>query len=315
MIDNGPVTTLPMLSGSGVVLRPWRPDDAVDLHAAMQDPEIVRWLDVELPYTLEDALEFIDAASERWEERREAHFAVADPDDDEMIGYLGVLRVEGTADVSEIVYWVRPGRRGRGVATDAVLLALPWIEGVIRPRRLEASMVAGNLRSQSVVEACGFVLDGVRPGAARLDGNPADERVYRYHRPVHLSLGSLVVFVDDLASMLHFYRDLLGLAERRVDPGPGYRRDEDWALLDAGSISLEFRSRKVHGDAAARAGGGAMPAFEVDDLADTIVRLAESGVTTEAVTGEAWGAWTRLVDPEGNRVELYQPDPDWWNDR
>ena len=55
-----------------------------------------------------------------------------------------------------------------------------------------------------------------------------------------------------------------------------------------------------------------MPAFEVLDLADTVVRLAESGVTTEPVVREAWGAWTRLVDPEGNRVEVYETDSDWW---
>jgi len=176
-------------------------------------------------------------------------------------------------------------------------------------------MLAGNLRSQSVVEACGFVLDGVRVGGGVFDGAPADERVYRYHRPVHLTPGALVLFVDDLAPTLHFYRDLLGFSERPLDPGPGYRRGEDWAFLDAGPIGLEFRSRKVHGDAAARAGGGAMPAFEVDDIADTVVRLAESGVTTEPVVREAWGSWTRLVDPEGNRVEIYEADPEWWGER
>jgi RimJ/RimL family protein N-acetyltransferase/predicted enzyme related to lactoylglutathione lyase len=305
------VTTLPRLRGSGVVLRPWRADDAAELCDAMQDPEIVRWLGVEMPFTLADAAGFISGTETAWKQGSGAHFAVADPDDDEMIGYLGVLPVEEEAGVTEVTFWVRPDQRGRGIATDALLTAIPWIECELRPRRLEASMLAGNLRSQAVVEACGFVLGEVRKGTGRLGGRPADERVFVFHRPVRLQLGTVVLFVDDLGAVLPFYRDLLGFRVSRIDPGPGYHRCVDWAYLEAGPAGLELRDRAVHGGPASN-GGSVVPAFEVADLDDTAERLRESGVEVEEIRRERWGSWTRLADPEGNPLELHAPDREWW---
>ncbi len=56
--------------------------------------------------------------------------------------------------------------------------ALPWIDEVIRPERLEAGMLAGNAASASVVVANGFALEETRHGTGVLDGEPHDEEIY-----------------------------------------------------------------------------------------------------------------------------------------
>ena len=48
------------LRGDGIVLRPWREDDAPAVYAACQDPEILWWLPlVPRPYTIEHARAYV----------------------------------------------------------------------------------------------------------------------------------------------------------------------------------------------------------------------------------------------------------------
>ena len=144
----------------------------------IQDPEVVRWLSIELPYTRNDAVRFVGAAAARWRERREAHFVIAAAGDGRFLGYIGVLPVEAARQVVELVYWVAAAARGRGVATAAVVSVLPWVEATFAPDTIELGMVDGNEGSARVAERAGFRLAEIRSGAATLDGAVADERIY-----------------------------------------------------------------------------------------------------------------------------------------
>ena len=174
------MSDLDTIRGERVTLRPWRSGDAAALSRAIQDPEIVRWLGIEVPYTIDDARRFIDRAADQWDRRQGAHFVIADLENSDPLGYLGVLAVEPDMAVVEIVYWVAADARGRGVATAALADVLPWIAEAIAPERIELGMVGGNTASAAVAEACGFVLHEVVPGGGTLDGKPGDERIYRW---------------------------------------------------------------------------------------------------------------------------------------
>lgn len=168
---------LPTLEGVDLVLRPWRPGDAEDLCREVQDPLTIRWMAIDLPYTLDHASGFIAGTEEAWEQREAAHLVIADRDD-ELIGYLGVLSVEDRMRVVEIGYWVSAGQRGRGVATAALRLALDWVEEAIAPERIELGMLAGNEASRAVAEKAGFVFDRAQPSGKLLDGDPVEEWVF-----------------------------------------------------------------------------------------------------------------------------------------
>jgi RimJ/RimL family protein N-acetyltransferase len=168
---------LPTLGDSVVTLRPWRADDAGRLHREIQDGEIVRWLAIALPYTIEDAERFVDRASDRWERGEGAHLAMEAAADGRFLGYLGVLPVDGWRRV-ELVYWVAAAERRRGFASRGVALAVEWARTVLRPDRIELGMADGNEASARIAQRAGFVLAERRPGAATLDGRSVDEVVY-----------------------------------------------------------------------------------------------------------------------------------------
>jgi len=174
---------LPTVSDGTIILRPWVDDDAADLFREIQDPEVVRWLNIDMPYTFEDAAGFIAKVVDRWEQRTGAHFVIADVDDGRFRGYLGVLDAGEAMSVVEIVYWVAASARRRGVARRAVALALEWTLQDLAPDRIELGMVDGNEASIRVAEANGFQLREIVSDGARLDGRPADERIYDFPLP------------------------------------------------------------------------------------------------------------------------------------
>ena len=56
----------PPLCDEAVLLRLPRPDDAEAIAAACSDPEIARWIPVPVPYSLDDALDFVDGVGDGW---------------------------------------------------------------------------------------------------------------------------------------------------------------------------------------------------------------------------------------------------------
>lgn len=175
---------LPTIADGHVTLRPWRTSDAELLHQAMQDADTVRWMAIDLPYTLEDARGFIEGTGPAWEQRKAAHFAIAGADDG-LIGYLGALSVEDRMSVVELGYWVAPEARGRGVATRAVQLVVSWALDALRPRRIEIGMLAGNQASRRVAESAGFVLERTEPSEKLLDGQAAEEWIFALPSPAN----------------------------------------------------------------------------------------------------------------------------------
>lgn len=168
---------LPTLNDGSSTLRPWRAEDAEDLRREVQDPETVRWMAIELLYTLEDARGFISGTARAWEEREAAHFVIAGRDG-RLIGYLGVLSVEKAMRVVEIGYWVAARERGRGVATSALQLALHWVTEAIAPERIELGLLSGNEASRAVAEKTGFEFDRSEPSGKQLDGEPVEEWIF-----------------------------------------------------------------------------------------------------------------------------------------
>lgn len=168
---------LPTLSNSAVKLRPWRRDDAAALQREVQDPETVKWMAIDLPYSLEDARGFIAGTSAAWDRRAAAHFVIADLDG-AFLGYLGVLSVEDRMRVVELGYWVARFARGRGVATNAVGLAVEWIQTELVPDRIELGMLAGNTGSRAVAEKSGFEFEGTKPGRVEDASESRDECIF-----------------------------------------------------------------------------------------------------------------------------------------
>jgi RimJ/RimL family protein N-acetyltransferase len=157
--------SLAEISGTGVRLRAYRPDDAEAVAAGYDDPLCHRFLPpLPSPFTLAHAERFLSEGVASIFADGGAVYAIADPETDDLLGGIGFDKVVAGRNQAEIGYWVGPWARGRGVATAAVrALSRHALSSGLE--RLELLTHWDNAASQRVAMAAGYRREGVRRAA------------------------------------------------------------------------------------------------------------------------------------------------------
>ncbi|MCD9007850.1 GNAT family N-acetyltransferase [Luteimonas sp. XNQY3] len=165
------------LDGAGFVLRRWRADDLDALLRHADDPLIVRGLSDRFPhpYTRADGEAFLAGR-------------VVDPSQPvlaveiagEACGSIGVRHVASgeRAHSAELGYWLGRAHWNRGVMRRVVALYVPWVMDALSLSRLQANVLDLNPASARVLEANGFVEEGLLRGAIRKPDGLHDLRVF-----------------------------------------------------------------------------------------------------------------------------------------
>ena len=154
-----------MLEGKGIRLREWRHTDAERGVDACSDERTRHWLASSLPspYTVQHAHSYVTGCRDGARAAKALCWCVADPESDLCLGSVAVMNLRdalGTA--GEIGYWAHPDARGRGLMSEAVRLVvrhafIPREDGGLGRIRLHLSAADGNLASQQIARANGFV--------------------------------------------------------------------------------------------------------------------------------------------------------------
>ena len=165
------------LPGEGIVLRPWRDDDAPAIIAACQDPEIVRWLPViPSPYGEREAREYLEQCRLNWELGETYNFAIVD-EAGELLGSIAMS--VRRFSVGHIGYWVVPAARRRGVASKALQTLCRWAVDELGLKRLELMTDPDNVASQGVAEKAGFQREALlRSNLEYRDGSRRDSVMF-----------------------------------------------------------------------------------------------------------------------------------------
>ncbi len=152
---------VPVLTDGNVTLRAHRPDDLEGVFEQCNDPAMQEFTTIPVPYSREDAKEFLAGRAEPWENDTVWVFAI------EADGGAGPSRFAGSINVrntgsgwGEIGFGAHPGVRGRGVMTTAVRLITNW---AFEDRGLQAiswEAYEGNVASLKVAWKTGFTLEG-----------------------------------------------------------------------------------------------------------------------------------------------------------
>jgi RimJ/RimL family protein N-acetyltransferase len=172
------------LTGHGLLLRPISADDEPAVAEAMADPEVLRWAagrSVAATAPGERARAWLSVRLTAWSTGTAA-FAVADPADGVMVGYLGLRDVHRVPDQAVAGYWVAPSARGRAVAARALDTAAAWAftaprEGGLGLHRILLDHALANPGSCRAAVRAGFPLEGtmresfVEPSGARHDSH------------------------------------------------------------------------------------------------------------------------------------------------
>lgn len=166
----------------GVRLRPLTDADVPRLVEGLGDAETQHWLSF-LPRDPDAAAarRYLEQAAERLATDHSVTWGFCTPEDDRLLGVVGIYRV---GSEPELGYWTHPDARGRGLTTRAGALAVahafaPENTGGLGLERLAAYAAVGNGPSVGVLERLGMSRVGVRRQAARTaDGTPVDLACY-----------------------------------------------------------------------------------------------------------------------------------------
>ncbi len=164
----------PILTGEGLRLRPWSPDD-VPAVLSLIDDVTRRWSpSLRSVRTAEDA--------QAWLALRlgsATHWAITDPTDGTVIGRIGLHHVSVEDATGEVGYGVVPAHRGQGIARRAVSLVdayafAPPPQGLGLVRVILQHAV-GNVASCRVADARGFGYEGSMRKAITAPGGAFDD--------------------------------------------------------------------------------------------------------------------------------------------
>ena len=151
--------------GSGVVLlRPYQLDDVNHLYEAAR--ESIAELSVWMPwchsdYSINESRIWVESQTEKWGKGTDYNFTIIDSGNGLYLGGCGLNDINRTDKVANLGYWVRTGRTGQGVATEAALLLARFGFDKLKLNRIEIIIATGNVASHRVAEKIGATREGI----------------------------------------------------------------------------------------------------------------------------------------------------------
>lgn len=163
------------LAAPGLLLRPWRDEDAAAVLLALADPEVARW-NAQGVTDLARALAWVRRRAD-WSSGDHVSLAVTDAVDGRLLGGASLHQIEdGNAAMG---YWTAAVARGRGVASRAVGALTGWGFGELGLHRVQLWHAVDNEASCRVAERSGYRLEGVLRESHRYgDGRRHDEHLH-----------------------------------------------------------------------------------------------------------------------------------------
>lgn len=169
-------------NGERVSLRAIEPDDLDRYLVWVNDPEVTRWLALRYPIGREAEREIL-ARLTRANGYGDTAFAVEDRTTGEHLGTISLFDAKPESRVAEIgIFLGAKDRWGEGFGYDALVTLLRFGFWEMNLRRIELSVLDGNVRAKALYERVGFEEVGRRPGHWYKHGAPLDDFVMSIDR-------------------------------------------------------------------------------------------------------------------------------------
>jgi RimJ/RimL family protein N-acetyltransferase len=169
---------LPTLESLRLRLRAYRDDDVDALYALQSDPGVMRYWSYPAWIERRQAEERLALIYRQMREEDVYIWVIADRDSDRMIGNTALFALHREQKHAEIGYSLMPASQGRGLAQEAVRLALAFAFDVLDLERIEADIDPRNAPSCRLVERLGFVREGYLRERWRVNGEICDAAFY-----------------------------------------------------------------------------------------------------------------------------------------
>lgn len=169
------------LVADGLLLRPYRADDALALYAAVQESieSVGRWLPwCHAGYSTADASAWIAHCEEAWVTGDQYTFAIFDDTTQKFLGAAGLSHRVREHNFASIGYWVRESARGRGIAARAGRAVATFGFDTIKLTRIEILAAADNQASRRSAENIGARFETIARNRLSTPQGIVDAAVY-----------------------------------------------------------------------------------------------------------------------------------------
>ena len=157
-----------------LLLRPFAPDDVDDVFSYASDPEWSRFLNTPVPYTREDAEDFVEGSINcDWE--RHALFAIQL--DGGVVGGIG-LRFDSPNAIAMLGYSIARAYWNRGLMTEAAEAVVDWGFNEFGLAKIWSFADVDNVGSWRVMEKIGMTREGTLRSHEVLQGVRRDLHYY-----------------------------------------------------------------------------------------------------------------------------------------
>ena len=137
----------------------------------LSEPSVARQaLHIPYPYRERDGGEFVRRARRYRREGRALSLTIVRRADREVLGGVGLHRLENGSSTGEVGYWLGLEHRGHGYATEAVGLLVRTGFRQLGLHRIEARVFPTNRASRRVAAHAGFRYEGRMRDEVRKDG-------------------------------------------------------------------------------------------------------------------------------------------------
>jgi [ribosomal protein S5]-alanine N-acetyltransferase len=167
----------PTIDLAGVRLRALRPEDAVAWHAYLSDPLVIEFTSYP-EMSPEAVLSMIERCRAGYLAGSSCTWAIAREADDELIGTCGFNQLSRSQGWAELAYDLARQYWGRGFMAQAVRACLGWAFEQSDLNRVHAFVMAGNTRSERLLERACFTREGCLRSYRTARGQPRDYSVF-----------------------------------------------------------------------------------------------------------------------------------------
>ena len=171
------------VEGERVAIRAFTPADVEELCELRTRNRdfLAPWEPLRTPtfHTLAGQRAEIERDRHEWAADRTYAFAIVEKSENAMVGRIALANiVRGAWENATMGYFVDEACGRRGVATEAVGLALTFAFGPCRLHRVQAAVMPHNAASKRVLEKNGFRHEGFSPRYLRLAGSWRDHELF-----------------------------------------------------------------------------------------------------------------------------------------
>jgi [ribosomal protein S5]-alanine N-acetyltransferase len=170
--------TFPILLTRRLLLREITDDDSAAILLLRSNPQIMRYLDRPTMRNLEEAKSYIEKNNSDYLQQIGISWIITVQESKELLGTVGFWRFDKANHRAEIGYMLLPQYWGKGMATEALAVVIPYAFNTLKLHSIEANVNPENEASKKLLIRTGFKQEAYFRENYFFDGRFLDSAIY-----------------------------------------------------------------------------------------------------------------------------------------